>query len=97
MRSIRSLANKRSAAEAGVNVERFRALENSARCRCWRRWRSGERTRAVMPGLAIQVGMTDLDGRSPESITPAGRVRNRKLGPFPAFARTWVMDSGLAG
>jgi hypothetical protein len=29
---------------------------------------------AVIPGLAIQVGLTDLDGRSPESITPARRV-----------------------
>ena len=36
--------------------------------------RDDARIRAVIPGLAIQVGLTDLDGRSPESITPDGRV-----------------------
>jgi hypothetical protein len=62
----------------------------------------GANLSAVIPGPAIQVGLADLDGRSPESITPPfpafARIAREAVptsrGLFPAFAGTWVMDSG---
>jgi hypothetical protein len=53
---------------------------------------------AVIPGPAIQVGLTDLDGRSPESITTNRRVvRNGSISTRGSRVRLVVMDSGLAG